>query len=158
MPVGAYGGRQNIMDCVSPVGQVYQAGTLSGNPIAMASGLATLQTLRSSNPWPQLEERAGRLESGFRDAAAAAGISASINRVGSMLTLFFTVGPVTDLTSATESDTQLFSRWFHRMLDRGIFLPCSQFEALFVSTAHTEDLIDQTISAARETLASLTKP
>ena len=155
MPVGAYGGRKDIMDCVSPVGQVYQAGTLSGNPIAMASGLATLRTLRNDNPWPRLEELAAQLETGFLSAANSAGIPVCVNRVGSMLTLFFNPGPVTDLKTATESNTKLFSRWFHGMLDRGIYLPCSQFEALFVSAAHSSELIEETVSAAEVTLQEL---
>lgn len=155
MPVGAYGGRSDIMDAVSPVGQVYQAGTLSGNPVAMASGLATLQTLQQDDPYEQLEEMATQLEAGFLKAAADAGIPACVNRVGSMLTLFFTEGPVVDLNSATASDTDRFSAWFHSMLNRGIYLPCSQFEAMFVSTAHTTDHLQQTLSAAAETMQEL---
>jgi len=155
MPVGAYGGRAEIMDAVSPVGQVYQAGTLSGNPVAMASGLATLQTLQQDNPYAQLETQAARLEAGLLAAAEAAGITVCINRVGSMLTLFFNAGPVTDLDSATASDTDMFARWFHGMLDRGVYLPCSQFEALFVSAAHTSELIDHTLEAANAVLDSL---
>lgn len=155
MPVGAYGGRADIMDAVSPVGSVYQAGTLSGNPVAMASGLATLTQLRDSNPYPLLEELTARLEAGFLDAAQRAGIPAQTNRVGSMLTLFFTDQPVTDLATATASDTDRFSKWFHGMLDRGVYLPCSQFEAMFISAAHTTDDIDQTIAAAREVMGLL---
>ena len=155
MPVGAYGGRADIMDAVSPVGSVYQAGTLSGNPVAMASGLATLTQLRDSNPYPLLEELTARLEAGFLDAAQQAGIPAQTNRVGSMLTLFFTDQPVTDLATATASDTDRFSKWFHGMLDRGVYLPCSQFEAMFISAAHTTDDIDQTIAAAHEVMGLL---
>lgn len=155
MPVGAYGGRADIMDAVSPVGQVYQAGTLSGNPVAMASGLATLQTLQQEDPYVQLEERAAQLEAGFLQAAADANIPACVNRVGSMLTLFFNAGPVTDLDSATASDTDRFAKWFHGMLNRGVYLPCSQFEAMFVSAAHTADHIEQTLTAARETMQDL---
>ena len=155
MPVGAYGGRADIMDAVSPVGSVYQAGTLSGNPVAMASGLATLTQLRDSNPYPLLEELTARLEAGFLDSAQQAGIPAQTNRVGSMLTLFFTDQPVTDLATATASDTDRFSKWFHGMLDRGVYLPCSQFEAMFISAAHTTDDIDQTIAAAHEVMGLL---
>lgn len=155
MPVGAYGGRADIMDAVSPVGSVYQAGTLSGNPVAMASGLATLTQLRDSNPYPLLEELTARLEAGFLQAAQEAGVPVQTNRVGSMLTLFFTDQPVIDLATATASDTDRFSRWFHGMLDRGVYLPCSQFEAMFISAAHTTDDIDQTIEAAREVMGLL---
>ena len=155
LPVGAYGGREDIMNSVSPVGQVYQAGTLSGNPVAMASGLATLRELKNSNPYEQLETLAKQLEAGLLESATAAGISACINRVGSMLTLFFANGPVTDLESATASNTDQFSKWFHGMLNRGIYLPCSQFEALFVSAAHTPELIEETIAAAREVMTEL---
>ncbi len=155
MPVGAYGGRADIMNSVSPVGAVYQAGTLSGNPVAMASGIATLKQLMQDDPYPQLEERATELERGFLDAAAAAGIAVQTNRVGSMLTLFFTETPVTDFETATASDTQRFGKWFHGMLDRGIYLPCSQYEALFLSTQHSKELIDETIAAAYEVMPTL---
>ncbi len=155
MPVGAYGGRSDIMDAVSPVGGVYQAGTLSGNPVAMASGLAMLKALVHEDPYPLLEQRSAQLADGLQAAAAQAGVPVTINRVGSMMTMFFTDSPVTDFASATSSDTQKFARWFHGMLDRGIYLPCSQYEALFVSTTHTEELIEQTVSTARTVLASL---
>ena len=158
MPVGAYGGRADIMDAVSPVGAVYQAGTLSGNPIAMASGLATLQQLQQADPYEQLEHLAAQLEQGFRKSAAAADVPVQVNRVGSMLTLFFNENPVTDLQTATASDTDRFARWFHAMLDRGVYLPCSQFEALFVSAAHTPELIEQTIAAASEAMQRLSNP
>ncbi len=158
MPVGAYGGRAEIMDAVSPVGGVYQAGTLSGNPIAMASGLATLKQLRQTNPYNQLEQLASQLQQGLLKAAADAGVPVQVNRVGSMLTLFFNEHPVTDLQTATASDTERFSRWFHAMLDRGVYLPCSQFEALFVSAAHTPELIDQTIAAASAVMPLLSDP
>ncbi len=155
LPVGAYGGRAEIMDCVSPAGPVYQAGTLSGNPLAMASGLAVLRTLQQESPWDRLEKHAGLLEAGLQDAADQAGIPACINRAGSMLTLFFTSGPVTDLDTATQADTERFARWFHGMLRHGIYLPCSQFEALFVSAAHTEDHIRETVAAAQVVLKEL---
>ncbi|HIK90401.1 MAG TPA: aminotransferase class III-fold pyridoxal phosphate-dependent enzyme, partial [Planctomycetes bacterium] len=158
MPVGAYGGRAEIMDAVSPVGGVYQAGTLSGNPLAMASGLATLTQLRQTNPYDQLEHLASQLQQGLLKAAGDAGVPVQVNRVGSMLTLFFNEHPVTDLQTATASDTERFSRWFHAMLDRGVYLPCSQFEALFVSAAHTPELIDQTIAAASAVMPLLSDP
>ncbi|MCP4172351.1 MAG: glutamate-1-semialdehyde 2,1-aminomutase [Fuerstiella sp.] len=158
MPVGAYGGRAEIMDAVSPVGGVYQAGTLSGNPLAMASGLATLEQLRQANPYDHLEQLAAQLQQGFLKAAGDAGVPVQVNRVGSMLTLFFNEHPVTDLQTATASDTERFARWFHAMLDRGIYLPCSQFEALFVSAAHTPELIDQTIVAASAVMPLLSDP
>ena len=155
MPVGAYGGRADIMDAVSPVGGVYQAGTLSGNPVAMAAGLSTLRQLVADNPYDRLEGMAERLAGGLLSAAEAAGVPAQVNRVGSMLTLFFNDAPVTDFATATASDTDRFAKYFHGMLDRGIYLPCSQYEALFVSAAHTDELIDQTIAAAQDTLATL---
>jgi len=155
MPVGAYGGRADIMNAVSPVGGVYQAGTLSGNPVAMASGLATLTQLKTSNPYPLLEDLTAQLEAGFLEAAQAAGVPVQTNRVGSMLTLFFTDEPVCDLATATASDTDRFSRWFHGMLDRGVYLPCSQFEAMFISAAHTPEDIDQTIAAAKDVMQLL---
>jgi len=155
MPVGAYGGRADIMDAVSPVGQVYQAGTLSGNPVAMASGLAILRTLKAEDPYDNLESRAAELEAGLLAAAQKAGVPACANRVGSMLTLFFTAGPVTDLATATASDTARFAKWFHGMLDRGVYLPCSQFEALFVSAAHTPELIGETLAAADEVMQQI---
>ena len=157
MPVGAYGGRADIMDAVSPVGGVYQAGTLSGNPVAMAAGLATLRQLADQNPYGELESLAARLEEGLLSAASGAGIPAQVNRVGSMLTLFFAENPVHDFETATASDTDRFSKYFHGMLDRGIYLPCSQFEALFVSATHTPEIIDQTIAAAEDVMKSLTQ-
>ena len=155
MPVGAYGGRADIMDAVSPVGSVYQAGTLSGNPVAMASGLATLTQLRDSNPYPLLEELTARLEAGFLQAAQEAGVPVQTNRVGSMLTLFFGPESVTDWDSASACDTDRFARYFWGMIDRGIYMPCSQFEALFVSASHSEELIDQTIEAAAKVLGGM---
>lgn len=155
MPVGAYGGRADIMDAVSPVGTVYQAGTLSGNPVAMASGLATLRQLQQDNPYPQLEERAVQLADGLLAAGKAAGIPVCVNRLGSMVTMFFNPGPVFDLASATASDTNRFSTWFHGMLDRGVYFPCSQFEAMFISATHTQQDIEDTLEAAREVMPLL---
>jgi glutamate-1-semialdehyde 2,1-aminomutase len=157
LPVGAYGGRGEIMDAVSPMGAVYQAGTLSGNPIAMASGLATLQQLQQADLYEHLENLAAKLEQGFLKVAADADVPVQVNRVGSMLTLFFNEHPVTDLQTATASDTDRFARWFHAMLDRGVYLPCSQFEALFVSATHTPELIEQTIAAASEAMLLLSE-
>jgi glutamate-1-semialdehyde 2,1-aminomutase len=155
MPVGAYGGRAEIMNCVSPVGKVYQAGTLSGNPVAMAAGIAMLNLIRDENPYPRLETTSAMLAEGFQAAAAEHGIPVTINRVGSMLTVFLTSNGVRDLSSATSSDTALFSKWFHGLLNRGVYLPCSQFEAMFVSAVHTPADIDQTILAAQAAFAAL---
>lgn len=149
MPVGAYGGRTDIMNCVSPVGRVYQAGTLSGNPVAMAAGIAMLKLIRAQNPYARLEQLGRMLEEGFLGAAESAGCPVRINRVGSMLTVFLTDHEVSDLAGATTSDTAKFAKWFHGMLNRGVYLPCSQFEAMFVSAAHDEAMIADTVSAAK---------
>lgn len=153
LPVGAYGGRAEIMNHVLPAGPVFQAGTLSGNPLATAAGVATLRALRDNPPYERLEVLSSRLEAGLRDAAQQAGVSFTLNRVGSMLTLFFSTEPVTAWDPASRCDTEGFARYFWGMLHRGVYLPCSQYEALFVSAAHTEEDIDQTIAAAREALA-----
>ncbi|HID75021.1 MAG TPA: glutamate-1-semialdehyde-2,1-aminomutase [Planctomycetaceae bacterium] len=155
LPVGAYGGRAEIMDHVLPAGKVFQAGTLSGNPLAAAAGIATLEVLRDTNPYDRLEHLAARLATGLEQAALGAGIPCTLNRVGSMMTLFFNPGPVTDWQTASRSDTRRFARYFWGLLDRGIYMPCSQFEALFVSTAHSEDDIDATVEAASEVLATM---
>jgi len=155
LPVGAYGGPSEIMDLVAPLGPVYQAGTLSGNPLAMAAGLATLRQLRERKReiYPQLDELTRELVSGISGAAKDAGVPICANRVGSMFTLFFTPGPVTEWNSAAKSDTEAFARFFRSMLDSGIHLPPSQFEAAFVSAAHQPEDIEQTISAAKEAFA-----
>lgn len=153
LPVGAYGGRAEIMDHVLPAGKVFQAGTLSGNPLATAAGIATLKTLRDTNPYARLEEVSSRLAAGLEDAAKAAGVAAQMGRCGSMMTLFFNDGPVTNWTAAARCDTQCYSRFFWGMIERGVYMPCSQFEALFVSTAHSDADIDATIAAARESMA-----
>lgn len=150
MPVGAYGGRKDVMHSISPLGPVYQAGTLSGNPLAMACGLATLRELKESNPYEQLEARTTRLVKGLSEAATAAGVTHQTAQVGSMFTLFFNPDKVTSYTVSAKNDTEKFARYFWGMLDRGIYLPCSQFEANFVSAAHTDAMIDQTITAAVE--------
>jgi glutamate-1-semialdehyde 2,1-aminomutase len=149
LPIGAYGGRAEIMQCVAPLGPVYQAGTLSGNPLAVAAGLAMLRHLKAHPEiYAQLEARAGELA-----AAAPAGIT--VNRVGSMFTFFFTGGPVTDWESAKLADTARFGKFFRAMLERGIYLAPSQFEAAFLSAAHTEEDIRKTIAAAQESFALL---
>jgi glutamate-1-semialdehyde 2,1-aminomutase len=152
LPVGAYGGRADVMDHVLPAGKVFQAGTLSGNPLATAAGCATLRALRDDPPYERLERMSARLESGLRAAATEAGVAHQLARVGSMMTLFFTAEPVIDWPTASRCDTQRFARWFWALLIRGVYLPCSQYEALFVSAAHSETDIDVTITAAREAL------
>ena len=149
LPVGAYGGPATIMDHILPAGKVFQAGTLSGNPLATAAGCATLRALRDDPPYERLEQLSARLEAGLHEAATAAGVAHQLARVGSMLTLFFSDEPVIDWPSASRCDTARFARWFWGMLERGVYLPCSQFEALFVSAAHTEADIDATVAAAR---------
>jgi glutamate-1-semialdehyde 2,1-aminomutase len=155
MPIGAYGGRADIMDHVLPVGKVFQAGTLSGNPIATAAGSATLKTLRDENPYPQLESQGAKLADGLAAAASAAGIPHQLQRVGSMMTLFFHTGPIDGWEQAALCNTEQFSRYFWGLMDRGVYMPCSQYEALFVSTAHSDEDIEQTIQAAGEVLANL---
>jgi glutamate-1-semialdehyde 2,1-aminomutase len=155
LPVGAYGGRAEVMDHVLPAGKIFQAGTLSGNPLATAAGCAMLRALRDDPPYARLEQLGARLEAGLRSAAATAGITHQLARVGSMLTLFFAEKPVTDWPSASRCDTTRFAHYFWGMLDHGMYLPCSQFEALFISAAHTEGDIDATIAAAREVLAAM---
>jgi glutamate-1-semialdehyde 2,1-aminomutase len=152
LPVGAYGGRADIMKKVSPVGPVFQAGTLSGNPLAMASGIATLRELRDHPPYEKLERLTERLSQGLATAARSAGIAHQIQRAGSMITFFFNPQPITNYPAALKSDTAKFAKFFWGLLDRGVYLPCSQFEAAFVSAVHTEALIDQTLAAAREAL------
>jgi len=150
LPVGAYGGRADIMKKIMPAGPVFQAGTLSGNPLAMAAGIATLRELKENPPYDKLERLSKQLCDGLADAAKASGHETALNRVGSMWTFFFNPIPVTDYDSAKKCDTTRFGRFFWEMMDRGIYLPCSQFEAAFISTAHTAQQIDQTVAAARE--------
>ena len=152
LPVGAYGGRADIMDQVAPVGPVYQAGTLSGSPLAVAAGMTALQTLRSENPYGRLEELGARLERGITEAAVEKGARVQVNRVGSMLTLFFIEQPVTDFAIAKTCDTDRFCEFHQAMLRKGVYWPPSQFEAAFLSTAHTEADIDHTIEAIGESL------
>jgi glutamate-1-semialdehyde 2,1-aminomutase len=159
LPVGAYGGRADVMRHVAPLGGVYQAGTLSGNPLAVAAGLATLRALREDpDAYPRLERLGARLEAGLRRAADKAGIPVTVNRVGSMLTGFFTDGPVRSYADARRADTARYGRFFHGMLERGVYLAPSQFEAAFVSLAHTPSDLDQVERAALESLTSLASP
>jgi glutamate-1-semialdehyde 2,1-aminomutase len=154
LPVGAYGGPSEIMDLIAPLGPVYQAGTLSGNPLAMAAGFATVSYLRDHKDiYSKLDKLAGEVVGGVAAAAKDAGITMCHNRVGSMFTWFFTHGPVTDWTSAAKSDTEAFGRFFRTMLENGIYLPPSQFEAAFLSAAHTERDVQQTITAAKQAFA-----
>jgi glutamate-1-semialdehyde 2,1-aminomutase len=155
LPVGAYGGRRDLMEHVAPLGGIYQAGTLSGNPLAVAAGLATLKALAAPGVYDRLEALGARLERGWETAARETGIPLTINRLGSILTPFFSDRPVVDYASARRADTGRYARFFHAMLERGIFLPASQFEAVFVSLAHSEGDIDGAIQTAREALRAL---
>lgn len=148
LPVGAYGGRKDIMELVAPLGPVYQAGTLSGNPLAMAAGIEALSILSEPNTYEKLDMRTKMLAQRLERAAAKAGVKLSIARAGSMLTPFFNARGVTDYDSALSSDTALYARFFNHMLEQGIYLPPSQFEAVFTSLAHTEEDIEKTLAAA----------
>ncbi len=150
MPVGAIGGRAEIMDLLAPLGPVYQAGTLSGNPVAMAAGLATLQEISAGGFYEQLESRSVQLEAGLLAGAREAGLAGKVtlNRVGSMMTFFFAPPPVSDYATATASDTREFAAFFQAMLEGGIYLPPSQFEAIFVSAAHSDADIARTCEVA----------
>jgi glutamate-1-semialdehyde 2,1-aminomutase len=155
LPVGAYGGRRDIMEQIAPQGSVYQAGTLSGNPVAMSAGLATLKELKQPGFYDALDESTERLVTGLVNAAESAGLNVSADRVGSMAGLFFTDIPVKNIDDAKTSDLDRFSAYYRAMLDRGIYLAPSQFEAAFVSSAHKQEHIDQTIAAAKETFKEL---
>jgi glutamate-1-semialdehyde 2,1-aminomutase len=155
LPLGAYGGRAEIMEHVLPAGKVFQAGTLSGNPIATAAGTAVLRHLRDQPPYDYLEQISARLAEGLVAAAQAAGVPHSLTRVGSMMTLFFNPEPVINWDVARRCDTRHFARYFWGMADQGVYLPCSQYEALFVSAAHQMSDIERTITAAEQTLATL---
>jgi glutamate-1-semialdehyde 2,1-aminomutase len=157
LPVGAYGGRREIMEMIAPLGPVYQAGTLAGNPLATAAGIITLNNLRAAAVYQRLEVAAIYLEDGLRRAAEDAEVPVRINRAGSMLTTFFTNEPVTDYASAKRADTARYAAYFREMLDRGVFLPPSQFEAMFLSTAHTDADVAETIEAAGEALSALSR-
>ena len=156
LPVGAFGGRPEVMDRIAPAGPIYQAGTLSGNPLAMAAGTATLRQL-GPREYARLEAAGARLEAGLVEAAKAAGATVQVNRKGSMFTVFFTSEPVVDAASARKCDTKRFGRFFHAMLEEGVYLPPSQFEAAFLSTAHADDDLDFTIRAARKAFAVAAK-
>jgi glutamate-1-semialdehyde 2,1-aminomutase len=156
MPVGAFGGKREIMEMISPSGPVYQAGTLSGNPMAMAAGYSALGYIRAHPEiYAQLEEKSAYLENGFRENMKALGKNFAMNRVGSMTTLFFTEEKVTDFKSAIKSDTVLYGKYFHEMLNRGIYLAPAQFEAAFVSMAHTTEDIDRTINAHYDAIKTI---
>lgn len=150
LPVGAFGGRADIMDRLAPDGPVYQAGTLSGNPLAMAAGLAQLRELERSGAWSRLEELGAQLEAGVRDAATSAGCT--FHRAGSMFSLFFTGGPVRNLEDAKKSDTERFAKFFHYCLEKGVYFPPSQFETGFISTAHTDEDIARTVGVVTQAL------
>jgi glutamate-1-semialdehyde 2,1-aminomutase len=155
LPVAAYGGKRHIMERVAPLGPVYQAGTLSGNPLAMRAGLATLPKLEAPGFYEGVNRKTNRLAEGLRAALREAGVAGQVNVAGSLLTLFFCEQPVRNYDGAKKSDTARFGKFFQEMLERGIFLPPSQYEALFVSAAHTDAEIDRTIAAARESLATV---
>jgi len=155
LPVGAYGGSRELMRNIAPVGSIYQAGTLSGNPLAMVAGLLTLRRLGDPAVYQDLEHRSTKLCDGLSKAARDAGLKTVTNRVGSMWTSFFTEQPVLDWTTANTSNRDLYGRFFHAMLDNGVYLAPSQFEAAFVSLAHTDDIIDQTIEAAKKAFQGL---
>jgi glutamate-1-semialdehyde 2,1-aminomutase len=155
LPVGAFGGRVEIMDCLAPLGGVYQAGTLSGNPLAMAAGIAALEELKITNTYAKLEELGSQLEEGMRDAAKSASIPVTFNRCGSMFCGYFTDKPVHNLADAMHSDRARFGKFFHGMLDAGVYLAPSQFEAGFLSTAHTSQDIDGTVRAAAKVMRTL---
>ena len=159
MPVGVFGASAEIMSNLAPEGPVYQAGTLSGNPAAMAAGIATLQELRAEGFYEKLEQTSAALEAGLRKAAETAGVTGKmcIQRVGSMVCCFFTPGPVVDYAAATASNTRAFAAWFHSMLDAGVYLPPSQYEAIFVSAAHSEEDIGQTCDVATRAFGKAAK-
>jgi len=152
LPVGAYGGRADIMGRIAPDGDVYQAGTLSGNPLAMAAGLATLNVLKRENPYHELNQKCETLFMGLEKAAQNAGIPATVNRMGSMGCLFFTPDAVTDFATAQKGNQQVFRRYYGEMLDRGVYLAPSPFETTFLSMAHTKEMIDETVHRAEKAL------
>src|SRR6185295_14899074 len=155
LPVGAYGGSREIMNNIAPAGSIYQAGTLSGNPLSMTAGLVTLRRLREPSVYEQLEAASKKLCDGLADAAGEAGVKTVTNRVGSMWTSFFTDEPVVDWDTANKSDRQRYGKFFHALLEEGVYLAPSQFEAGFVSLAHTDEVIDKTIEAARKAIHKL---
>ncbi len=157
LPLAAFGGKRWIMEHILPAGKVFQAGTLSGNPLATAAGIATLETLRDPQIYSFLERQSARLAEGLVSAAKKHAVPHQLNRVGSMLTLFFHDQPITNWSSASGCDTRRFAKFFWALMDRGVYWPCSQFEALFVSIAHTDELIDRTLKAADEALKEIAR-
>src|SRR5439155_15535229 len=155
LPVGAFGGRAEIMDCLAPDGPVYQAGTLSGNPLAMAAGIAVLEELAAGDAYQRLEQLGSALEAGMKTAAKRAGIAVQFNRCGSMFCAYFTAEPVHNVADALNSDRARFAKYFHGMLAEGIYLAPSQFEAGFLSTAHTPEDIEKTVEAAEKVMRTL---
>lgn len=155
--MGAFGGRAEIMDQLAPSGPVYQAGTLSGNPLATAAGLATLDLLEQEGFYERLEAKSARLAEGIRQAAEAAGVPCTLNRVGSCLSVFFTSEPVTDYASAARSDREFFTRYFWALLQAGVMIAPSPFETAFVSAAHTDEDIDATVQAVEKALNAAKK-
>ena len=155
LPLAAVGGRRDIMDCLAPLGPVYQAGTLSGNPLAVTAGIETLKLMNAPGAYERLNELGSRLAEGLRRAIRDADVQACVNQLGSMITVFFGVDQVRDYTSAVSCDTAMFARYFHGMLERGMYLPPSQFEAAFVSLAHGEAEIDETVFAATQVMQQL---
>jgi glutamate-1-semialdehyde 2,1-aminomutase len=155
LPVGAFGGRADLMKLIAPLGPVYQAGTLSGNPLAASAGLATLRLLKELNPYEELNRLGALLEEGLREAAVEFGTKIWINRVGSMLTAFFAKGPITNWDDAARSNTNLYGQFFRAMLEEGIYIAPSQFECMFLSTAHTDEIIERTVGAARAAMGRL---
>jgi glutamate-1-semialdehyde 2,1-aminomutase len=157
LPVGAYGGSKEIMDLVAPLGPMYQAGTLSGNPLAMAAGCAMLKQLRDRKDeiYPKIDKLSGELVDGVMAAARDAGVPLCANRVGSMFTWFFQKGPVTDWDSASKSNTEAFGKFFGAMLDSGVYLPPSQYEAAFLGATHSEEDVQRTIAAAKQAFAGM---
>ncbi|HLA09020.1 MAG TPA: glutamate-1-semialdehyde 2,1-aminomutase [Pyrinomonadaceae bacterium] len=155
LPVGAYGGSKDLMRNIAPAGPIYQAGTLSGNPLAMTAGLVTLKRLQDPAVYERLEIATSELCEGLRNAAAEAGVRTVTNRVGSMWTTFFAEGEITDWQSASSSNRELYGKFFHAMLEQGVYLAPSQFEAAFVSLAHTDELIETTVDASRKAFASI---
>lgn len=155
MPVGAYGGKKAVMEKIAPMGPVYQAGTLSGNPLAMAAGIATLSEIRKPGVYENLSAKADRLKEGLNQAAVDAGVTAKANSMGSMFGFFFTDQPVANFEDAKQSDLELFNRYFAGMRENGVYLAPSQFEAGFISTAHTNEHIDATVAAAKKVLSAI---
>ena len=155
LPVGAFGGRAEIMDTVAPLGSTYQAGTLAGNPLAMAAGIGTLTALGELGVYERLEARAAQVEAGLREAAGAAGVPVTVNRVGAMLTMFFSEGPVDSFAAAMRADTDRYGRYFRAMLEGGVYLAPSQFESVMVSLALTDADLEQAQAAAAAAFAAL---